>query len=165
MNAVDIVIVVILLVSLLIGLRRGFIRETLSLLSWIAALWAAYLYATPAGEFLRDTIASPALRTLAAAAAIFVGALFALSLLGHWLSRLLSVSGISGVDRSLGMLFGILRGALIIAVAMLIVVFTSYDSHPWWQESLLVDMFIPVANMLVALLPNNIAVSFADALR
>ena len=160
MNAIDVAIVAILLVSLLIGLRRGFIREILSLVSWIAALWAAYVYVHPVEAMLEGAINQPLLRVIAAFAAIFVVVLFAVSLLGHLLCRLLSVSGITGVDRSLGMLFGFVRGALIVAVGMLMAVFMDFAAQPWWQESLLVNLFTPVADLLIALMPHDMALYF-----
>ena len=81
MSLVDIVIIVIVIVSLLIGLFRGFIREILSLVSWIGALWLAYVYCTWAAAYLEPYVDQPPLRIVLAFAAIFVVALITFSII------------------------------------------------------------------------------------
>ena len=110
MSPVDIVILIILAISTLIGVFRGFIREVLSLASWIVALYVAWLFAAQGAAYLEPHISQPALRVAAAFAGIFVIMLIAASILSYLLYRLLYISGISGMDRSLGAVFGIARG-------------------------------------------------------
>ena len=160
MSTVDIAVVAIILVSLLVGLCRGVIREVLSLLSWIVALWAAYRYAQPGGVYFESYIDQPPLRIVAAFAAIFVMALIAASFLGYLVRRVLSSSGISGIDRSLGMLFGIVRGAIIVAVLILTAIFMDMTTQPWWEKSLLVNYFTPITDMLRSLMPQGLEIYF-----
>ena len=156
MNAVDIAIIVIILSSLLIGLFRGFIREALSLFSWITSLWIAYTYAVAGAGYLQPYIDQPPLRVVMAFAGIFVLALILISIFSYLIYRVLSVAGISGVDRSLGTLFGVFRGIVIVAVLILAAVFMDFVSLPWWQGSLLVGYFNPVIDFIQALLPADI---------
>lgn len=156
MNVVDITIVVIILISLFVGLFRGFIREVLSLFSWIAALWIAYAYAVAGAVYLQPYIDQTPLRVVTAFAGIFVVALILISILSYLIYRILSVAGISGVDRSLGMFFGLLRGIAIVAVLILAATFMNFVSLPWWQGSLLVDYFNPVTDFIQSLLPADI---------
>jgi len=158
MTAVDVALVIILVVSLFIGWRRGFFREVLSLVSWIVALWAAYQLQRPLGTQLEGYIDQPLLRVIAAFTAIFVLVLFAFSYLSHRICLWLSVSGITGVDRSLGILFGVARGALIVAVLILIALLMNFADGPWWRESRLVGYFTPLADALRLLMPHETAV-------
>ncbi len=157
MSVLDIFIVAILLISIFIGLFRGFIREILSLFAWLASLWIAYAYATQGAQYLEGYIDQPPLRVVAAFAGIFVATLILLSIVSYVLYRVLSIADISGVDRSLGTFFGLVRGMVIVAVLMLGATFMDFTSQPWWQDSLLVDYFTPVADLVRALLPADIA--------
>ncbi len=156
MNIVDIGIVAIVVISLFIGLFRGFIREVLSLFSWISALWVAYKFALVGALYLQPYINQPPLRIVAAFAAIFVVALIVISIFSYLIYRVLSVTGISGVDRSLGTLFGLIRGVVIIAVFILAATFMDFVSQPWWQNSLLIGYFNPVTDFIQSLLPADI---------
>jgi len=158
MTEVDIAIVIILVVSLLLGWRRGFFRSVLSLVSRVAALWAAYQLRLPVGTQLEGYIDQPQLRGAAAFAAIFLSALFAFSYLGNRICLWLSVSGLTGVDRTLGLLFGAARGALIVAVLILIALSMNFADGPWWRESLLAGYFTPLADELRLLMPRETAV-------
>lgn len=160
MNGVDLAIIFIVFFSLIIGLFRGFVREVLSLASWIVALWAAYRYAQAGAFFLATYIEQAPLRVGAAFAIIFVAVLLAASFLGNLLCRLLALGGVGGVDRSLGLLFGVGRGALIVGALILIAIFTDVATQPWWQRSLLVDHFTPVVDLLRSLMPPSQATHF-----
>jgi membrane protein required for colicin V production len=157
MSVVDIVIIVIVVISLGIGLFRGFIREILSLCSWLGALWLGYVYATMGAAYLEPYISQPPLRVVVAFASIFVVALIGFSIVSYLLYRLLSIAGVSGVDRSLGMLFGLVRGFVIVSLLILASTFMDFTSQPWWTNSLLVQYFNPVTDMIRSLLPSDIA--------
>ena len=157
MNSVDIAIVAIVLISMFVGLFRGFIREALSLCSWIVALWIAYNYAVAGALYLLPYIDQPPLRIVVAFALIFVVALILISIFSHLIYRILSLTGISGVDRSLGTLFGLIRGVVIVSVLILAATFMDFTSHPWWQNSLLVGYFNPVTGFIQSLLPADIS--------
>ena len=157
MPVVDISIIAIVVVSLFVGLFRGFIRESLSLFSWIVAIWLAYNYATLGATYLEPYIDQPPLRVVASFAGIFIVSLLLISLASYLVYRLLYVSGISGVDRSLGSLFGLARGIIIVAFLILAARFMDFTTQPWWQESILVEYFTPVTEFIRTLLPQDLA--------
>lgn len=157
MTLVDIAILVIVFVSLSIGLARGFIREVLSLFSWLGALWIAYTQAAAAAGYLENHITQLPFRVVIAFAVIFIVSLILFSIVSHLLYRLLAIAGISGIDRSLGLLFGLLRGVVIVALLIVVAAFMDFTSKPWWQESMLVDYFDPVIELISALLPVDLA--------
>lgn len=157
MNVVDIAIVAIVLTSLIIGLSRGFVREVLSLFSWIAAIWLAYTYVDVGIIYLQPYIDQQMLRAAAALAGIFVVALILISMLSHLVYRIFAITGISGVDRSLGTLFGLMRGIIVVAILILVAIFMDLVSQPWWHNSLLVNYFNPITDFIRSLLPADIA--------
>ncbi|MEM7196143.1 MAG: CvpA family protein [Pseudomonadota bacterium] len=160
MNYVDIAILVIVLVSVLIGLFRGFIRETLSLISWGVALWVAYVFANTGAVYLEPYIPQPPLRIAAAFAGIFLVVLIAASIVSYIIYRLIAVAGISGIDRTLGTLFGLVRGIVIVAALILAAIFTDFATQPWWKQSLLVEHFNPIVEFLRSLMPPEIGKYF-----
>ena len=157
MNLIDILIIAIIALSLAVGVFRGFIREVLSLASWIVALWAAYSFAGGAADLLVTYIAQPPIRVVVAFAVIFILALIAASLLGYLVYRLLSFGGISGIDRSLGLLFGVARGVVIVGLLVLAAIFMDLSNQTWWLESMLVGYFDPIADALRSLMPENLS--------
>lgn len=157
MNVADWAILAITLLSAVVGVYRGFIRETLSLISWILAIWAAFSFSEFASVYFEPYLESPALRLVAAFAAIFVVTLLILSILSFLLHRVLAVSGIAGTDRVLGGLFGIVRAVVLVSVVLLLARLPDYPQQPWWKQSLLIEQLNPVVEFFHDLLPPDIA--------
>jgi membrane protein required for colicin V production len=157
MNVADWAIFTITLISALVGVYRGFIRETLSLISWILAFWVAFSYAEPVSTHFAPYIESAQLQIVAAFTALFVVTLLLLSALSYLLYKLLLVSGIAGTDRVLGGLFGIARAVALISVALLLARLTTYPQETWWKQSLLIQQLHPVEVFFYDLLPPDIA--------
>lgn len=157
MNLADWIILTVTLLSALVGFYRGFIRETLSLISWILAFWAAFSFAESASVWFTQYIEAPQLRLVAAFAAIFVSTLLLFSLLSYLLCRLLLVSGIAGTDRILGGLFGIARAVVLVSVLLLLARIPGYPQEAWWKQSLLIPQLNPVVVFFYELLPPDVA--------
>lgn len=160
MSPVDIAIVVILLVSALIGLFRGFIREMLSLASWVIAFYIAWTFAPLGATYLEPYISQPPLRVVASFVGIFIVVLIVVSIIAYLVYKLFALAGIKGVDRSLGFLFGVARGVVLIAVLILTAVYTDFAAQPWWQSSALVSYFTPVTDFLLTLMPPDVVENF-----
>ncbi|PKP84294.1 MAG: colicin V production CvpA [Alphaproteobacteria bacterium HGW-Alphaproteobacteria-2] len=124
---VDAVVAGVLLVSGILAYSRGLVRETLSIAGWVGAAIVAFLFAAQAeplvreipvlGEFLAD---SCELSVVAAFAVVFALALVVISLVTPFFSGLVQRSALGGIDQGLGFLFGVLRGALLVAVGFLV---------------------------------------------
>ena len=138
MNLVDVVFVLLVAVSLLVGLWRGLLRELLSLLSWLAAAYLAWRFHPLLMGPLAGVIASAGARQAAAVLLMFIGAVVVLALLSHLLVGLLKSSPLRGTDRVLGGLFGVLRGLVLVAATVLLVEATPLQKSLWWQGSTLV---------------------------
>ena len=135
MAGVDYVIVLLALLSVLIGVWRGFTTEALSLLTLLAAIGLAWLLAPGVEPHLGDWAAGGEARLWAARFIIFVVVL-ALGGLAQWLARkLIRGTGLTSVDRTLGAIFGFLRAAVVLGLAVLVLQFTELDREQWWQDA------------------------------
>ena len=135
MTSVDYVILVLTLLSVLIGVWRGFTTEALSLLTLLAAIGLAWLFAPGIEPHLGDWASAGEVRIWAARLIIFVVVL-ALGGLAQWLARkLIRHTGLSSIDRALGAIFGFLRAAVVLGLAVLVLRFTELDQEPWWQDA------------------------------
>jgi membrane protein required for colicin V production len=131
MNWLDIVIVILVLISLVSALRKGFSRELVGLVAAIVGLLCGLWFYASAGGFLRPYVSSPAIANFCGFFLIFCGILILGAIVGALLSKLLKVAGLSWFDRFLGAAFGLVRGLLLaIALVLAIVAFTPGDKPP-----------------------------------
>lgn len=141
MNWADWVIVAIIGISSLISLKRGFVREAISLLTWVAAFIIARLFTDQLSSLLASSIETPSARVVAAFVLLFVGTLFAGALINNLIGILIKATGLSGTDRVLGMGFGLARGALLVVVVVAVLDMTPVNQDRWWAESRLIPHF------------------------
>ena len=137
MTPVDYVIIAVAAASALVGLARGFLREAISLATWIIALWAAWHFSDSLRPHLGGALAAEPYGTWAARTLIALGILVAGTLVGIFAGQFVRVSLFSGFDRFLGFLFGVLRGAVVIGVAVIIATSLRLDGERWWKKSTL----------------------------
>jgi len=119
-NFVDIVVLAVIALSTLLALGRGFVKEVLSIFGWIGAAIGTLLiffYVPEAKEFARKQIAEPVLADIACAVAIFVVLLIVLGFFNHAIASRVHASSLGPLDKSLGLVFGLLRGVILVALA------------------------------------------------
>lgn len=156
-NATDLVVIAVLVISGLLAFARGFIREVLSIGAWVGAA-AATIYGFPLVKpFVSDYIPNELFANVVTGVVIFVVTLGALAALSHMLSRNVRDSALGAVDRSLGLLFGLVRGAVLVSVAWLIFAFltTPEDRPDWITEARTLPLVTAGAQMLAGLLPDD----------
>ncbi len=118
LNAADFAILVVVGLSCVFGLWRGLVREVLSLATWIAAAVAVWLYNERLAAMIPVFVEQPPLRYLTAFLVLFLGVLIIGNLLAKLLSNMLEFAGLAALDSILGGVFGVLRGALIVGLAL-----------------------------------------------
>jgi membrane protein required for colicin V production len=134
-TALDYAVLGVLALSTAWGVWRGLVREVISLAGWILAFIAANLFAEPLADALPQSISNPDLRAIVAFVAIFVVVLTLVTLAAIALSKALKSTGLRGLDRTLGGLFGVARGVLILALFAVVAGLTSFPRHPMWGDS------------------------------
>jgi membrane protein required for colicin V production len=129
----DGLVVAVILLSGLFAFLRGFVRESLAIGAWVGSAFAAlygFKYARP---IARQLISIDMVADAAAAIVLFVAALIVLSLISGAISRRVKDSRLSAVDRSLGFVFGLARGAVVVCLALLVVNWAvPKDQRPDW---------------------------------
>lgn len=156
MNWLDYALIGIVLISALVGLGRGLVREVLSLAVWIAALGGAWLYHRDAAELLTPYISNPSARLAVGFVALVLAALILGAILGAILTALVDKARLTGLDRALGLLFGAARGAVLVSMAVFLGALTPLPDEDWWQQSRTVAQFQSVANWMLSLVPAQV---------
>jgi membrane protein required for colicin V production len=153
---VDWVIVGIIGLSAAISLMRGFVREALSIVIWIVALWAAFHFTAPFAQIFLGGIELASMR-LAVAAIILIICILVLGSMLSWLvGRLMHSTGLSGTDRLLGAVFGALRGLVTVTALIAVVSWTPLCQDPWWGQSRLIPSIEALAIHARDFLPGSL---------
>jgi len=155
LNVADSIIIGIVAISVVVSLLRGFVREALSLATWVIAVYVAYEFSGALGGQLASIIKSGSTRTVVAFIGIFVVIMIGGAILNFFIGRLISVSGLGLLDRLLGVLFGIARGLLMVALVVLMIQASPLAERHWWRESQLIPELLPVTKMMQDLFPKD----------
>lgn len=150
---IDYFIVGTIVVSALVSLFRGFVREALSLAIWILAFWVAWTFFRDLAPVFGNWVATPSVQFGIAFGLLLIATLLVGGILNYLIGRLIDETGLSGTDRMLGMVFGVARGVLVVAILVLLARATPLPQDPWWKESALLGNFDRMADWLVDFLP------------
>lgn len=156
MSLADIILLVLVALSVVIGFWRGFIKEVFALAVWVLAFVLAFHYCGPLSARLTPWLELPSARTAAAFGGIFLLAIVVGGLLTWLIGKLVEKTGLSGSDRLLGGVFGALRGVLLIITLILLAGFTPIPQDPWWHESRVIAALAPLAEWSAEFLPENV---------
>ncbi len=150
MNTADYVVLAIIVLSAVIGVARGFLREVISLVTWIAAVVAAWVFGDSLEPHLGGLLADPDIRPWAARAIIFLLVLLIGAAIGVVVVHFVRLSIFSGMDRFLGFVFSLLRGVVVLGILVMLGQLLRLDGERWWRKSLLVPYGESVADVLRA---------------
>ncbi len=121
MTWVDVVVLGVLALSGVLAFARGLVREVLGIGAWVgAAFVTAWAFPLAQPQF-RQWFSNPEIADPATVIVVFLASLVALSLVSHWIGALVSLSSLGGLDRTLGLVFGIARGAAVVVFAYIAV--------------------------------------------
>lgn len=140
--AVDIVIVAVVAISGLISLVRGFVKEAMSLIIWLAAFAVAITFSDIVATFLVNLIELASMRQLVAWGGLFIGTLLLGAVVNFLFAKIIDSTGLAGTDRTLGFVFGIFRGLLIVlAIVIILPKAVPVEQDLWWKQSTLIPVF------------------------
>lgn len=156
---VDTAIVGVVLISVVIGVFRGFVKEALSLVNWVFSIWMAVVCHDRAIDWFSHVIQNETVRSIAAFGVVLVTVLFVGSLVTYLVCIMVRKSGLGGTDRLLGVIFGLTRGVFLVALGLTVVSYSSLKEQPWWQDSSVIPRFQPLMVWLNDMVPDQISVA------
>jgi len=160
MIGIDYAILGVLLISSFISLIRGFVKEALSLAGWGVSFWVSLTFAGGLSEMLTSSIENASFRLIVAFVALFVMSLIVSTVINFFAVRLVQRTGLTGTDRFLGVIFGFMRGVLLVSILVLLSGLTTLPKEPMWQDSALLFRFQAIAVLMQDFLPDSVADNF-----
>lgn len=157
---VDYAIIAVIVISSIIGLFRGFIKEAFSLVIWGGAIWVGLNFSREFSGLLEPYIAYPSARIASVFLLLLVTTLLLGSLLAYLINELVKKTGLTGSDRFAGMIFGIGRGILVVSILIMLAGLTPLPEDSWWQESTLIKPFQTLAVWLSNNFPEDMTAYF-----
>jgi membrane protein required for colicin V production len=151
LNTADYLIVATVVISGTVGLLRGLLREVIALFTWLVAAFVAWHFAGVLEPHLGGLLRQDAVRPWAARLILFVAVLLLGSAIGAGIGYFVRLSLFTGVDRFLGLLFGLLRGVLIVGAAVIVCETLRLNTEDWWHESVLLPYGQDAAALLWSL--------------
>ena len=161
MTIVDVGIISIIGILLVLGIVWGFLRVTVMLGTWFAAIIITINFAPNlSAALLKPVIDSAALRLGIAMVILFVLTLMVGALINFLLRQVAGKAGLTGLDRVLGLLLGTALGTLIILVFVFFAGLTPLPRYQWWQTSMLLGYFEIMVRWVLDFLPTDLAQFF-----
>jgi len=154
---VDLVVVLIVLVSTGYAIWRGFVSETLSIFAWAAAAFAALYFAPVVAPFARGLVSPEWIGTAGAYVIVFLAVLVPLSFISFRFAESVHNSPVGALDRSLGGIFGVVRGLAVVGIAYII--FSAFVPVPrqpdWMTEAGTLPIIQSSAEVILTLIPDE----------
>ena len=139
-NWADCILIFIVALSALISIIRGFLREIISLTTWLLAFWSSLKFSHWLADHLVTFIPHPTLRNVAAVIILLVAVLLAGMIIAHCVDKIIKKGKLSTLDRLLGLCFGLVRGGLIAALLLFFGQIMALEKTQWWQQSRVVRL-------------------------
>ncbi|HJP39227.1 MAG: CvpA family protein [Gammaproteobacteria bacterium] len=152
----DYLLIAVFLLSALLGLLRGLVKEALSLLSWILAIWSAVRFGATVAEMIPSLADGSYIEVWVARIIVLLAVLILSGLLTRLIAIVIHQSGLSGTDRVVGMVFGMARGIVVVSLVVLMLDAAGFDQDSWWQESKLIPYAASLAERLGAVAEDGI---------
>jgi membrane protein required for colicin V production len=162
MPIIDIIIAIALVASIVVGFVRGFVKESISIATLVLAIWGALYFGPVVGGVSDSWLSAEELQTWFGRVLVFAVILSVGGLLGWGISKLVRLSVLSGLDRFLGSVFGVVRGVLLVAVFVIGGQFSGFDNDEWWLKSRLLPHFEVVADWIKVFAPKGYELIIPD---
>ncbi len=166
MNAVDLAVLLVIALSAVFAFVRGFVREALSIAAWVGAALITLYGFNYVYRIVARFVTTPLLADLVAGAGLFLVSLIGLTILTGSLARFVHSSALSPIDRTLGLIFGVARGAVLVCLAYLVidVSLPQTDRPGWLREAKSEPLLAQGADMLRGMLPESLQIKSGSAI-
>ena len=151
MTAFDYVLLFLLAGFMLISMTKGLVREVISLVSWVVAFYVATHYGDILIPWLPNAVSGDVMRMIVAFIVLFIGTRIVMAIL---VNVVLHATGLTLLDRFLGALFGLAKGALVALALVLVCGMTKIPEQPFWKNAMFSPMAVQVAKMTMPYLPD-----------
>jgi len=151
MTGADAFLILVLFGSTVIGVLRGFVREAVSLVFWVIAIWAAWKLGPLVEPRLGGLLADPKVAPWVGRLVILVLVLLLGWVVGLLLSYFTRSLGLGAMDRVLGLLFGLLRGLVLVGLTIIGGELLHMNQETWWHRSTLVPYGETIGDWLRAM--------------
>jgi membrane protein required for colicin V production len=163
MTVFDIAVIGVILISGYFAYSRGFVREALSIVAWVGAAAITLYGFNWAYAQVDPHIKNPLLSQVVAGLGLFIASLVVLTILTGFLARMVHASGLTPIDRTLGFIFGLARGALLVCLAYLLLdLVPQSDRPPWILDAKSAPYLHQGADVLKGFLPDQFKIKSAD---
>ncbi len=152
----DIAVLIILGLSVLLGVLRGLIKEVMAIVAWVVAFVLARQFAPTVANWLPVTLHPAALRFVAGFVCVLLGSLLLLWLVTYFATQIIRAQGLTLADRTVGAIFGLVRGVLIVLVGVLLAGLTTLPREPGWRNAWFSAPFEALAVSVKAWLPEAV---------
>jgi membrane protein required for colicin V production len=165
MNALDLAIIGVIALSGLFAFARGFVREALSIAAWVGAAAATLYGFNYVYGLIFRFVSTPLLAQLITGAGLFIASLILFTIFTGVIARFVQSSSLSPIDRTLGLIFGLARGVVLVVLAYLVVdVSLPQNDRPLWIKEAKSERFLAKgADMLRGALPESLQIRSAAA--
>ena len=160
LNALDYLIIILIGFSTIISIWRGFIREVLSFIVWVLAFMIAIFFSGPLATYLSWMSESQTVRVSVSFITLFLLTLIIGALISFLIVKLVDVTGLSGTNRFLGAIFGLLRGVLVITIIVFCLNWSNIKNQSIWKSSRMIPFFETLATQMQSLIPADIMEKF-----
>jgi membrane protein required for colicin V production len=157
MNELDYAVIGVMLLSVIVGAVRGAIREVMNIAGWVIAFILAHSFAANLAAYFADWAVEPVLRLVAAWVVIFLVVLLGVALVSSLVTGMVKKLGLGGLDRGLGAVIGVARGALVLLVLTLGLGLTKMPQSALWKDAVLTPWLEVAALYSRSLLPDSVA--------
>ena len=151
MTGADVLIVLVLLGSTIIGLLRGFVREAVSVVFWIIAIWSAWKFGPVVEPHLGGVLTNPAIAPWVGRLTVLVLVLLIGWVVAMLLSYFTRSLGLGAMDRVFGLMFGILRGMVLVGLIVIGGELLHLNQEEWWNRSKLIPYGETIGDWLRAM--------------
>lgn len=151
----DLFIIAVLVISTFVSVIRGFAKDSISLAAWILAFIVALSLADKLALILPASLEDPRLRLGVAVAILFLSTLVMGMVANFLLTGFIDMVRMRNLDRSLGAVFGFVRGVVIVCLLAILGAFIDLDETTWWQRSKLMPAAVAIVHYMEPMLPDD----------